>query len=363
MSQSLFALCARPTIPETLTSDLLSRAAAVVDWQAALNRAEQHGVGPLLYRHLRAASAPLPPGVQPQLQAVYIRHRRANDVRLRMLVEILDAFDAAGVQSRVLKGPALMFLVYGEPALRPISDLDILVPGPDAERAQQLLRTIGFVAPTEALVHRHHLPAATRSVEGVSIQIEIHRDALARDHSASITLGTLHEAPLVFDVQGRRASTLGVHEMLWQVCEHLVGSLPRPLRLIWIADVVGLAETFCDRLDWNRVEREVPIVLNVLGLAHGLTPLPEAVLRNIPERYLREQARGGAHALSWSPHGGVRAEGRLQHALRTFNPPAWWLDLRYGRRGGVAGRMRRRLRHLAVASRAGSRRLEAALEK
>ena len=109
MSQSLLALCARPNIPETLTPELLGRASAVVDWSAALTSAEQHGVGPLLYRHLRAASALLPPGVQPQLQAVYIRHRRANEVRLRTLAEILDTFDAAGVQSRVLKGPALMF--------------------------------------------------------------------------------------------------------------------------------------------------------------------------------------------------------------------------------------------------------------
>jgi hypothetical protein len=322
-----------------------------------LTLAEQHGVGPLLYRHLRAAGVEIPEGVQRQLQAVYIRHRRANEARLQALVEILDAFGAAGIESLVLKGPALMFLVYESAALRPISDLDILVPASAAIRAQHLLRGLGFRVPAGDRTLRHHLPAATKSVDGVGIQVEVHRDALARDHAASITLAAEREPLLQFDLHGRAVSALGMHEMLWHVSEHLVGSLPRPLRLIWIADAIGFAERFEDRLDWERIAREFPLVLNVLAFVDGLTPLPETLRRRVPDRCITEQARGGEQALSWSPQEGVRAGGRWQHLRRTIYPPSWWIDLRYGGARGVLNRTVRQLRHVGVFGRAGRRRL------
>jgi hypothetical protein len=322
-----------------------------------LTVAEQHGVGPLLYRHLRAAGVEIPESVQRQLQAVYIRHRRGNDVRLRALLEILDAFGAAGIESLVLKGPALMFLVYESAALRPISDLDILVPASAASRAQHLLRELGFHVPAGDRTLRHHLPAATKSVDGVGIQVEVHRDALARDHAASITLAAAREPLLQFELHGRAVSALGMHEMLWHVCEHLVGSLPRPLRLIWIADAIGFAERFEDRLDWQRIAREFPLVLNVLAFVDGLTPLSETLRRKVPDRCIMEQARGGEQALSWSPQEGVRAGGRWQQLRRTLHPPSWWIDLRYGGPRGGLNRMVRQLRYLEVFGRASRRRL------
>ena len=361
MMHAFLARCARPVRPDAPDAGLVDAAAAVSDWARALDLAEQHGIAPLIHEHTRAAGVVLPADARSQLQALHVRHRRANEVKLRVLAEILDAFAADGIEARVLKGPALMVLVYGAPALRPTSDLDILVRDADAHRAQRALRRLGFTAPAEAAgpAIRHHLPPATRSVERTLIQVEIHRDALSMDGRASIVLAEGRESPLTFDLHGRTASTLGVHETLWQISEHLVGSLPRPLRLVWIADVVGVAETFADRIDWARVARDYPVVLQVLAFAHALTPLRADVVAHVPAHTRRAQAHGMAAALAWSPAGGVRGQGRWPHLRRTMAPPAWWLDLRYGGAGGPS-RWMRRLHHLAVVSRASRRRAEAA---
>jgi Uncharacterised nucleotidyltransferase len=367
-AHALLALCARPHLPSELQPELARRAALVERWDETLTAAEHHGVGPLLYRHLRAGGIRVPPGELMALQALYVRHRRENAIRLGALREILDAFDASGITARILKGPALMALVYVDPALRPIADLDLLIRTEEVFQAQHVLRRLGFRAPgTESratLRHHHHLPVATRPTDGIVVQVELHHDGLSGDDRVSIRLNDLREPAMTFDVCGRQASTLGMHEMLWHICQHLVGPLPHALRMIWVADVVGYAEGFCERLDWERIGRQYDVVLNVLGLAHALTPLPPPVLRHVPPLALEGLSAAREDEEAWSapmsPIAGAAA--RLRQLGRVLNPPAWWLQVKYGARGGTAGRLARHLWHLAIVERAVRRRAWTALE-
>lgn len=353
----LLALCARPQVPEALRPELAARVAAVSDWEDALRAAELHGLSPLLYRHAREAAVRLPSHAEHQLQGLYLRHRRANAVRLGALAEILETFEAHAVDVRVLKGPALMSLVYGEPALRPTADLDLLVPEADAAGAQALLGTLGYTAPAGSLERHHHLPAATRDVDGVLVQVEVHHNALVADYRhETLRLDSSREVPQTIEVAGRRALALGRHELLWHLCQHLVGPLPVPLRLLGIADIVGYAEAFESGLDWQRLRRLHPIVLRVLGFANAVTPLAEAVAAHLPDADVRAaSADDVSAALAWSPDGGVRAGGRMTQATRTAHAPAWWLALRYGGRTWP-GLTAARLRHLLVVGRALRRR-------
>jgi hypothetical protein len=286
----------------------------------------------------------------------------ANGVRLRALREILDAFEVHRIEARVLKGPALISLVYTDPALRPTSDLDVLVPKQEALRAQRLLIEIGYgtssVGRRTSLARHHHLPIATRWIEGVRVQVEVHHDALSRDYKASLALDQDREPPTTIDLAGRPALSLGPHEMLWHLCQHLVGPLPRPLRLIWTADIVGFAEAFSERLDWEYTMRRRSIIANVLALVHGVTPLPVTVFRHIPTRTLDGLRNVGAddRVWAWTPGGRSPGESRLQQVSRVLSPPVWWLDLRYGRSGRSMGLCVQRLRHLGAAGRAFRRR-------
>lgn len=76
-------------------------------------------MGPLLYHHLTPRFADLPAPVPRQLRAIYLRHRQANEVRLRVLAEILDRFEERDILVTVLKGPLLIDQVYHDPGLRP----------------------------------------------------------------------------------------------------------------------------------------------------------------------------------------------------------------------------------------------------
>ena len=76
-----------------------------------------------------------------------MQHAHANHVRAKVLAEILDAFQDAGIQTLVLKGAALAHLVYPHPGLRVMRDVDILVSKSEARRAQARLAEMGFDAP------------------------------------------------------------------------------------------------------------------------------------------------------------------------------------------------------------------------
>jgi hypothetical protein len=354
---ALLALCARLVVPSEVRGRLLEMAARVERWDDLVQTAEQHGLGPLMYCHYRNGLIPLPSRVASQVRALYLRHRRRNAVQLQALAEILDAFAANSVPTWVLKGPALMSLVYRDPALRPISDLDLLVRTKDANRAQRLLCQLGYAAPPAdpgRFWRHHHLPPATRWQAGVLVQVELHRDALSADGKATLELSEQRESPMSVDIAGRQTWTLGPHEFLWHLCEHLVGALPCPMRLIGAADVVAYSLAFAERLDWNGVRRQYPVVVNTLLFLDAHARLPEALRHRLALD--RDRNSHERTAWSWAWATSTPPAGHLDRLGNALNPPAWWLALRYGAQSGAADLLSARARHVPIALRAVRRR-------
>ena len=354
-TNSLLPLCARPHLPKELVSELARRSALVRDWNELLTLAEEHGVGPLLRSHLAESAVDIPTQVRRQLLAVYVRHQRCNEVLFGALERILDLLASAHIDVVVLKGPALVHLVYRDPGLRPISDLDLLVAEADALRAQRLLGETGFdirVPVSEYQMRRnHHLYAAWQTVDGVPIAVEIHRDGLSADRGASMQLSAVQHRLMTFDLpSGRVAHTLEHHDMLWHLCRHLVG-LKHPFRLVWVADIIGYAETFVDELDWDYMRATHPLVLSTLSLLHWLTPLPESV-RDRAGLTLGDTPRGVAEDYTgWPRSTALTWDGwaeRLSVLRRTLAPPDWWLKLNYGTGTGMGGYSRGLAKHSAA---------------
>ena len=352
----LLALCARAECSATHYARLARKAAKLTTWKGVPAQAEAQGMAPLLYVHLKAAGVQLPQATKRELQGLYLRHRQLNRVRMRVLRDVLAAFDAAGIRALVLKGAALAHLVYPEPGLRPMSDLDLLVPESELRRAQSLLVKLGFDAPLPSgptPPHRH-LAAATLQTEGLSVQVEVHYKLfsdyfdhvlsharslltpwrLAReDDRAATALNGLTTAPQSFALADLTAYSLGYEDTLGHVCWHLASHVNawESGRLIWVADVVSLAERFASEIDWERVRRCYPSVLDTLSLLHFMTPLSDKLLSRANVKIGRApkgigQVYGGwpqARRESWRERG----YGRVLHD--TLFPSEWWLRLRY----------------------------------
>jgi hypothetical protein len=327
---------------------------AETDWEDVLAQAEAHHLSPLLYTHLRATGVSIPATVKQELRSRSMHHLVANQVRMRVLGDILSAYDAAGIPVLVLKGAALAHIVYPDISLRPMSDLDLLVPASEAHRAQQILAELGFEVPplSDSMLHHRHLVEVTKYVEGTPVTAEIHhklssdyfdsafsyiRAAIlgrrAKQGQSQTTLDGVTGPPYSFTMGSLTAQTLGHEDALGHLCQHLVSHVNAWDfgRLIWMADIVSLAERFVAEIDWERVRRQFPVVLSTLSLLHFMTPVSDELLARASIEIGKAPQGIGIEFQGW-PRVSFRRqrEQRGRSVLRdTFFPSEWWLRLRY----------------------------------
>ncbi len=353
---ALLALCARARCEPEHQQQLRRAADRVADWTTLPTVAEAQGMSPLAYRHLYQADAPLPPAIKRQMQALTARHQKANLIRLQVLRDILAAYQAAGLATIVLKGAALACVIYPDPSLRPMSDLDLLVHPSDLARAREILIEQGFAVPVQAkaIGAQRHLEAASLQVEGWSVQVELHHKlhdayfdhiAARLPHSplrwiqAAAARSTFEiseqtwQALQSFTLEDVTAQALGDTDMLIHLCQHLashVNAWDSP-RLIWIADIVSWAEHYAATIDWEWLRQRHAAVLNTLSLLHAMTPLSEN-LRSCAKIKVGKAPQGiGVDFQGWprTPPNVWRAKGYRQVWHDTFYPSEWWLRLRY----------------------------------
>ena len=302
------SLCARPVADAASSRELAAALAPLSSWHELLDAAEHHGLEALLLSHLRASDIEVPADAHDRLKARCVQHAQAFSVRTRVALEVLSALEGAGVPLLVLKGAALAQLVYANPRLRPMRDVDVLVPEPEAMTAWHLLRRFGF-SPSGRGVGpaHHHLQGMSRTVDGATITIELHTNLFARTpFVAPLRYQDLCRASQPFDWGGLTLRTLGHEDMLWHVYAHafVINVFCRGIRLISVADVIHATEAWVDALDWHDLDRRYRRMVHALALVDHLTPWSSRV----PDR-LRpgtNKTRSAVQPLAVPSNGGVR---------------------------------------------------------
>ncbi len=330
------ALCAGPIGSPQIAERLRHETAGLSSFDELLQRAEDHGLEPLVSAHFHYAGIAIPPDAADRLRARWAQHAHAHAVRTRVAAEVARAFEEAGVAFLVLKGAALAQLVYRTPLLRPMRDVDLLVRGQDALRAHAILRDSGF-APKGLTVPRghHHLQGMAKVVDGATVTIELHSRLLRPSpFTRAVRYDDLCDRAQPLTWSGTTMRTLGREDMLWHVYAHAFPTDVQcfELRLISVADLVAATETWIDQLDWDHLERRHGRLLRALPLLDHLTPLSPHVLARIRSR---SSARSVAYRIVWPAPKGLRAiassvAGRGPVKRDLLWPPEWWFRLRYG---------------------------------
>jgi putative nucleotidyltransferase-like protein len=99
------------------------------------------GLGPLLYRALLAEDDER----ADRFLAEYRHATTANLLRMAHARRLRDRLEAAGIPGVLLKGAAVLVRFGGDPGLRPMADVDLLVADGDMARAITILRAAGLV--------------------------------------------------------------------------------------------------------------------------------------------------------------------------------------------------------------------------
>ncbi|MCZ2127939.1 MAG: nucleotidyltransferase family protein [Anaerolineales bacterium] len=330
----LLALCARaeghPIFYERLTSQLQRFNA----WDELPAQAELHGMAPLLRHHLRRANAAIPKETAQILDGLYARHRAANRVHAQTLLQVNALFAQAGIQMLLLKGLGLAYQCYPDPALRPVSDMDLLIRWQDSRPALDLLASANFrvdALPSAPKPVPAELTADSPLKAGLSTRVELHFH-----EDASREFDGLDAAPQSLTIEGQTIYVPDVLPTMRYLSRHLRRHLfaaaeDKPLQLKWIADLISLAEQHADKINWESLRRSDSVLLNQLETFYSLTP-PLVKIKwisasNPPPNGINQYPCG------WPQRTFAQRKqiGWLKFLRCTFSAPSeWWLRLYYG---------------------------------
>jgi hypothetical protein len=122
------------------------------DWHVITRESVKHRVAPLVYRSLTELSPDPGPGggmdaavaARQALAADHDRHAARNGLIGHVVREVVHIASTVDVPLVVRKGAHLALALYAEPGLRPMGDIDFLLPADAAERLVPELVAAGF---------------------------------------------------------------------------------------------------------------------------------------------------------------------------------------------------------------------------
>jgi hypothetical protein len=268
---------------------------------AWVDAAVQEGVAPLLYWHFHRGRWPeaIPTPVREALTRAYYNTLAQNTLLLLELAKVLDLFAQADIPVMVLKGGALADGYYDDIGLRPMGDLDVLIPQAKLEAAFEIVRGLGYT-PYDVEI----IPGARREVwhheswrggPGKQLGLELHWHLIAGpadDRNVPVdwfwTQTEWREGRSV--LAGMNIPQMNPTAHLLYLAAHL--SLKHggnDERLIWFYDADRLIRA--GQVDWAQFIRQAQgfgwgaparYIVEGAALRFG-TPLPEKVLPQLAE--------------------------------------------------------------------------------
>lgn len=282
-----------PDAGERIVSALESAGHGEVQW------AVDAGLGPLLYRATRSAPDRVPVELRDVLLSADLTARVLQGTRIDTAEELIDACTGMGVPVTLLKGISISEQCYPSPHLRPMTDIDLLVPeGAFADVEAEALRRGYWQGPSMMGLNPHHgepLYDPERQTK-----VEIHTDLFQQDsrlrrgelfsraHIASESVATIFH--------GRPVHRLGDELQLVYVASYWIRDLTaqaiHPSLVAPLLDAVALLRVSGRTLDWDRLlsslDNDMAAAALYIMLAwlarHDLAEPPSEILTALRDR-------------------------------------------------------------------------------
>ena len=227
-------------------------------WNNILSQLTLTGLAPLFFSRLANTSlaADVPATVLQALQEEYFLHGARNMIIFNDLCSLLEELRPRGITVLVLKGGCLAEMVYGDIALRPMRDIDILVRRKHLEEVEQVLIGMGYGPGERPPIKEqcgmhHHLIPFTRPG---GPPIEVHWSLTPAGCRFPMTLEDLEEKAREVYVNGSSALMLCPGDLLVHLCLHIcTNHCFSMLELRNLCDIAEVLRHYGDEIDWKSV--------------------------------------------------------------------------------------------------------------
>ena len=294
--QQLIVILSGLNPSETGIDRINSLLAHPLDWLLIQDKADLHGVAPLIYHHLKQLpnylitrlpdtsinpSSPMtnhqssitnhqspkltrlpniPSRVLEFFRQQYYENLARNMTLFQELKEILQGLSSRGIRVMVLKGAALAETVYKNLALRPMSDLDLLIRKQDLAEAERELFDSGYsTAEIEFSgwwAERFGGERLYVKCTGFPIYVDIHWNIANCTWMSSN--GMKGEVDRIWNearpmkVAGVNTWGMSVEDEILYTSVHL-SAHHLHWRLIWLKDICELTHQYQGQIDWEKM--------------------------------------------------------------------------------------------------------------
>ena len=260
------------------------------DWESLWDASARHGLGPLLCYRLKQLDALnlAPPHVADKLRnSLYLSAQR-NVHKFQELGQVLAAFNQSSIRVIPLKGAHLAALIYADPALRPMGDLDILVPRAQLEEGAKIIAGLGYRAcrayqVEDECTRMQHLPPMNK--DGHST-IEIHW-AISKPHFPfKIDQAALWESAVPTRISAQPAWVLSNEHLLLHLALHTSYQHHFNSGLKPFCDMAEILLRHRERIDWGRLTQDAVEWGLAKSLYLTLTMVEDLLQVNVPRAAL-----------------------------------------------------------------------------
>ncbi len=326
---AILGACAVPHGHPRQRARLAERLAGPVRWDELLTLAANQNMSGLAWHHLHDFAG-VPADARVRLTGLHLRQRGLTQFQEETTARVLDVAARLGVEVMLLKGAALRRLVYPDPELRAMRDIDVLAPAADGRRLHGALADAGF-ARVDPATHPIHHPVLLWQQDSFGVGVEIHWMVHWKWQAGFEELAARGTR---VDVLGRTTWAPSRLDLLRHVFLHCFGSdLWLGSRLVAIADLVAMLETCGDALDGRLLRRRDRALVRALGWLDLLAPLSDTARARVGR--IGRSSGVGEFYEGWPLETGARPLRSWRHFLATFVPSPWWLRLRYRARRGM----------------------------
>jgi hypothetical protein len=331
---------------------------SALDWDALAHKAHSEGVGPLLYRKFSSGKMlnSMPEETRNFLRLVYAGTSIRNQIIFKELEILVGLFHEVGIAVVALKGVCLALTVYPEIGLRPMGDIDLLVPKEKLSEAVAIAKSLDYVkslpeaSPGLNDLFSHHV--FLQKLGTHSIILELHHSLVAdKTYSYAAPVDWFWEQteslkPLSSNMHFENLLMLTPEAQVLYAASHAMlqhGGQNTPLR--WFYDIDLLIRRYHERMDWDLLLLQAKIfewgsALDVFlsqTIAHFDTPIPDHVRASLSKNTDRhrdlvalKQTRPTTHILQERQKLlSLNLYGRIRLVLALLFPSPSYMRWRY----------------------------------
>ena len=227
-----------------------------IDWDYCYKLIIESALAPLVYSIIHDQGI-FPPETEQKLEGAYKNNRYRNIYLYSEWKAILHRFEVVGISNILLKGAAISKEIYGDIALRPSFDLDLLVCPVDTERALEELTSLGFKTvmaergPDSVFLYENEM--ALDKSGPIRTAIEIHWSLIDSPYYQHyLPMDWFWQTAREVDFFGAPTQILSPEGQLLHLCAHLALHHSGE-GLLWQHDIAEVIVYYNDSLNWNEL--------------------------------------------------------------------------------------------------------------